>query len=87
MTKILITGLGNPGFRYQTTRHNIGFIFLILFSLYFEFPDFKYEKEFLGFSTSRKFDEIEVHLLKPDTYMNLSGDSLSRFLKKTFCFF
>ena len=70
----LIAGLGNPGRRYANTRHNIGFMAVNALS-----------RELGGRLASRKFhsrnglavkDGKEVILLRPSTYMNLSGKSV-----------
>ena len=79
MKKYLIVGLGNIGAQYQNTRHNIGFKIL----------DFLAEKEKLTFETQKlgdlanfKFKGRTFVLLKPSTYMNLSGKSVVYWLTK-----
>ena len=77
--KKLVVGLGNPGSKYQATRHNIGF----------EVVD-RLAQGGSGVSFARKFDgliaetEIDFHrvlLLKPETFMNLSGRSVRQALQ------
>ena len=76
--KFLISGLGNPGPEYELTRHNIGFLTL----------DRLAEKHETTFSTQRLADRAEfrtrgktIHLIKPNTYMNLSGKAVSYWLQ------
>jgi peptidyl-tRNA hydrolase, PTH1 family len=71
---ILIVGLGNPGERYEGTRHNIGFgvVDRLLRDLKRGPVDFKEEKKF--FSLLSKIDDLI--LLKPTTYMNESGKAV-----------
>jgi len=76
MPFLLLAGLGNPGFRYEKTRHNIGFRFLDTNQQAFSFPPFTYERKFLGFLSRRDEGTRTLLLLKPDTYMNLSGRSI-----------
>lgn len=68
----LIVGLGNPGEKYEKTRHNIGFEIINLFKESECFPDFNYDKKFNGL-VSKKGD---LFLLKPQTFMNRSGQSI-----------
>lgn len=77
--KILVVGLGNPGSKYQATRHNIGF----------EVVD-RLAQGGSGVTFARKFDgliaetEIDFHrvlLLKPETFMNLSGRSVGQVMR------
>ena len=68
--KFLIVGLGNPGEKYENTRHNIGFKILDFLSDEFK-VDFKEER--YGNITMFKFKARQFFLLKPSTYMNLSG--------------
>ena len=79
MKKFLIAGLGNIGPKYQNTRHNVGFIIL----------DFLAEKESVTFETVRlgsittfKLKGRTFLLLKPSTYMNLSGKAVKYWLDK-----
>lgn len=67
----LIVGLGNPGRRYQRSRHNIGFMCLEAFASQHK-RTFVYDKKFNG--EWLKIDDTV--LLKPHTYMNLSGQSV-----------
>ena len=74
----LIVGLGNPGKTYEKTRHNIGFMMLDSFanSLNITFD----KKKFDGIYTKTKIGEEEIILLKPQKYMNLSGEVVSSFM-------
>lgn len=67
----LIVGLGNPGAEYAATRHNIGFMGIDLLAGNRNFSG-KYQGEF----TSLDHGGEKLHLLKPMTYMNLSGKSV-----------
>ena len=73
---ILIVGLGNPGKKYSKTRHNVGFMCLDILKKKFQFPNFK--DKFLGEITETKLFNIKVMLLKPKTFMNLSGQSVQK---------
>lgn len=77
--KYLIIGLGNPGAEYELTRHNIGFLILDRFA----------EKEKAKFTTQRLADKTEVkfkgrqlHLIKPNTFMNLSGKAVNYWINE-----
>lgn len=71
----LIVGLGNPGAKYDQTRHNIGFEVIDLLSRSWQIPlseHRKFQGQFgEGMTVSRK-----LRLLKPTTFMNLSGQSI-----------
>ncbi|MBN8511713.1 MAG: aminoacyl-tRNA hydrolase [Rickettsiales bacterium] len=71
----LIVGLGNPGNEYKDTRHNVGFNFIDNLS---EQLGVKLERKekFKAYYALTTLDDWEVVLLKPDTYMNLSGISV-----------
>ena len=71
----LVIGLGNPGKEYSRTRHNIGFYFLDKFS---EKKNIKFKKEKKYYLAKYK----SIYLLKPLTYMNLSGTALISFRNK-----
>lgn len=79
MKKFLIVGLGNIGAEYVNTRHNIGFKILDYFA----------NQESVSFQTQKLGDVAEfkikgraVLLLKPNTYMNLSGKAVKYWLEK-----
>lgn len=71
----LVAGLGNPGEKYHSTRHNIGFLFL----------DYLAEKLCVNFTAAKwqadtakaMFGNEQVLLLKPQTFMNLSGNAVA----------
>ena len=70
----LIVGLGNPGKKYEHTRHNMGFDVVDLFS---ELAQIDIDKEsFKGLVGRGKVFDEDVYLLKPQTFMNLSGESV-----------
>lgn len=77
----LIVGIGNPGKKYQFTRHNIGFIILDKFALKnnLQFQPSKYD----FYQTDGDLDSIRFFLLKPTTYVNNSGLALLDFLSST----
>ena len=75
----LVVGLGNIGLEYSKTRHNMGFMVLDAWS----------QASNTAFNTMRYGDVAEIHLkgrtvylLKPSTYMNLSGNSVRYYLQK-----
>ena len=70
----LIVGLGNPGKQYDQTRHNIGFI--VIDELARRFQISLDQAKFKGIYGSTVMDGEKVFLLKPLTYMNLSGESI-----------
>ena len=76
----LIVGLGNPGGEYKKTRHNVGFIFLNSFLSKENISLDK--KKFNGYYIDYVSDKgNKAILLEPQTYMNLSGDSIVDFAK------
>ena len=70
----LIVGLGNPGSEYANTRHNMGFMVVdkILENLNIKLTKNKHK----GTYVQTKIKGTDVIILKPLTYMNLSGDSI-----------
>ncbi|WP_299223003.1 aminoacyl-tRNA hydrolase [uncultured Psychroserpens sp.] len=79
MKKFLIVGLGNIGEKYTHTRHNIGFKILDALA---EKEDLKFETQKLGDVTVYKLKGRQLILLKPSTYMNLSGKAVQYWLGK-----
>lgn len=75
----LIVGLGNPGNEYKQTRHNAGFMVIDeLASVYNIAVNKKKYKSFFG---KDSINDTEVVLAKPQTFMNLSGDSVAQMIK------
>lgn len=80
----LIVGLGNPGPKYAANRHNIGFMALDRLADDHGFGPWK--SRFQGLINEGRLGETRVALLKPQTFMNLSGQSVGeamRYLKLT----
>jgi len=75
MQQKLIVGLGNPGHQYSTTRHNAGFLLIDrLIERFAALPQSGTGRYLLW---QFEADGTPVHLMKPMTYMNLSGDALA----------
>lgn len=73
-TMFLIVGLGNPGEKYAKNRHNIGFMVIDRIADDCGFTPFR--KKFQGVFTEGRLAGVKVVLLKPETYMNNSGQSV-----------
>ena len=74
----LIVGLGNPGKEYEKTKHNMGFMAI---DEYAKSKNVNIDKtKFNGLFTIIKEDEEQIILLKPQEYINLSGDVIKRFV-------
>mgnify|MGYP001560554918 CR=1 FL=1 len=76
----LIVGLGNPGEKYQKTRHNAGFTILDLLCKQLDFEPFHEEKKFKAELSIGEFEDEKVILAKPLTFMNLSGAAVQKIL-------
>lgn len=74
----LIIGLGNPGIQYQSTRHNAGFI--IIDNLAKELNLTNQVTKFSGEYVKTKYQDQDIILLKPLTFMNLSGICVASFI-------
>jgi peptidyl-tRNA hydrolase, PTH1 family len=75
----LFAGLGNPGDEYARNRHNIGFMAVDKIAAVYGFPDFK--KKHKGLIAEGKIGKYKVVLLKPQTFMNISGESVASAVK------
>lgn len=80
--KALIVGLGNPGKKYDSTRHNLGQMVLSAFAAKHSLA-FKKERDLKGEIAKGNWKGGKVFLLFPTTYMNLSGQAV----KKTMSFY
>lgn len=69
----LIVGLGNPGGQYAETRHNVGFLLLDTWN---EELKLEFRPKFQGLMAEGQWAGEKVFLLKPQTFMNLSGRSI-----------
>ena len=79
MDKYLIVGLGNPGAEYHETRHNAGWMVLDTFA---EKKGVAFEDKRYGFVAETSLRGRKLFLLKPTTYMNLSGNAVRYWLNK-----
>lgn len=75
----LFVGLGNPGVKYASNRHNVGFMAVDVIATAHHFGPWK--KKFQGEIAEGKLDNEKVLLLKPQTYMNESGRSVGEVLR------
>ena len=73
---IIIIGLGNPGKKFQKTRHNLGFIFVDYLKRKYQFPSFQIKEDLFSKISSGKILKEKVILVKPQTFMNLSGEAV-----------
>ncbi len=73
----LFVGLGNPGKEYEGHRHNVGF--MVMDAIVSEYPSFSgFKSKFQGKVSEGRISGGKVILLKPETYMNKSGISVSK---------
>ncbi len=77
--KYLIVGLGNIGWEYENTRHNIGFMVLDELA---KKNEASFEVDRLAFKTEIKHKGRTIHLIKPTTYMNLSGKAVRSWMNE-----
>ena len=77
--KFLIIGLGNIGPEYELTRHNIGFLALDKLA---DEKGVKFVVERHAFVTDFKYKGRQIYLIKPTTYMNLSGKAVNYWMNK-----
>lgn len=77
----LIVGLGNPGPRYADTRHNVGFVVADLLAKRWRTAVDAYDKRFEGLLGEAQRGDERIFLLKPMTFMNLSGRSVAAFVR------
>lgn len=77
----LIIGIGNPEERYQNTRHNVGFMLVDYIAKKNDFGEFMLDKKANSLIAKGKIDSTRVILAKPQTYVNKSGESVSKLIK------
>ena len=74
--KFLVVGLGNPGAEYAQTRHNIGFMILDALASVGGNAPVTFETGRYGWQAELRCAGHQLLLLKPSTYMNLSGQAV-----------
>lgn len=74
----LIVGLGNPGKEYEKTRHNVGFMAIDILAKYYNIEVSK--NKFEGLYGEINLNNEKIILLKPQKYMNLSGEVVKRYV-------
>ena len=79
MNKYLIVGLGNPGAEYAETRHNIGYMVLDAFA---KASNIVFDDRRYGYVAESSLKGRKLFLLKPTTFMNLSGNAVRYWLNK-----
>ena len=77
----IIAGLGNPGAEYDNTRHNTGRIILDAVAKEYADDEFSFDKKLNALTTVAKIGKEKVILIEPETFMNLSGKSLTPLVK------
>lgn len=78
-----IVGLGNPGAKYEATRHNVGFMVLDTLVKQYGFPKPHTSAQYAGLVSEGVLAGSEVQLLWPQTYMNHSGSAVQKLVSKT----
>lgn len=76
----IIVGLGNPGPEYQETRHSVGFMALDRIASEYRFDKFHLEKKFEAEISEGNIKQEKCLLVKPQTFMNRSGESVQKIL-------
>lgn len=77
--KYLVIGLGNIGPEYELTRHNVGFLTLDRLA---DKQEVNWKSDRLAFKSEIKHKGRTIHLIKPTTYMNLSGKAMNYWMKE-----
>lgn len=79
-SKTLIAGLGNPGQKYNNTWHNLGRLSIKAWQENFGLPKFLLERKFNSLVSKGVFNDKEIILVLPETFMNKSGQALKKIL-------
>jgi PTH1 family peptidyl-tRNA hydrolase len=78
---ILIVGLGNPGPKFEKSRHNVGFRVIDEFKEKNNFPGFRFSEKFNATISEAEIEEEKIILAKPQTFMNNSGKAVKSIIK------
>lgn len=79
MRQVVVVGLGNPGPKYEMTRHNMGYLIVQVLAHDLKWP-LKEVSRFHGKVAKGKWQDLDLHLVLPTTYMNESGRCVSETL-------
>lgn len=77
----IIVGLGNPGAEYEKTRHNVGRMLVADFCKKNKLPEFSFDKKSKAMVTQGKIGGQKITTVLPETFMNKSGNAVSKFVK------
>lgn len=75
----IIVGLGNPGQEYSRTRHNVGFMAVDALAAHLKATDWR--NKFEALVAEARVDDEQILLIKPQTYMNLSGNAVGQIVR------
>ena len=78
---LVIAGLGNPGTQYENTRHNVGFFAIDIIAKEYATEAWIPRQKFYADVCEGRIVTVPILLVKPTTYMNLSGDSLHKIMR------
>jgi PTH1 family peptidyl-tRNA hydrolase len=81
MANYIVVGLGNPGEEYVETRHNMGRMVLQAFVKKNNWAEFEFNKKLNSLETAGKVGKNKAELLKPETFMNKSGEAVKSLIK------
>lgn len=81
MINYTVVGLGNPGEEYVETRHNMGRMVLDAFKKIHDLKDWQLDSKLKSLKTEAKVGKNKAVLLKPETFMNKSGESIKSLIK------
>jgi len=79
----IIIGLGNPGKKFENTRHNVGFLVVDKIASNFQFSIFNFQSKFNAEISEGKITDEKIVLVKPQTFMNESGKAVKKIIKNT----
>lgn len=77
----LIVGLGNPGRKYEDTRHNVGFLVIDALAEKYD-AEWEFKKLFISDLAKIEIGNKTLLLAKPQTFMNLSGKTIAKLMRK-----
>lgn len=75
---LIVVGLGNPGRSYEGTRHNAGFLAMEVLAKAFGVGEWRDQQKFASVTQEARIVTVPILLVKPQTYMNLSGDAIRK---------